>query len=162
MPKLKQSPPALDPIEQDFRDALSRLQKGEPKNRELKKDLDHGVLKINFSSVAMEAGRSRTLIALEKCCRYPATRELIKQAKAGGKGLPATYSELVKKLRADKTELISQVKKYQVEALIHFHARVKAEKVAASAKASESRALKALSKVSTAVKIVPSSDAESA
>jgi len=127
MPKLKPDAPAQDAIEQDFLAAIGRLSDGEPQNKKLKTRKAKGTLKINFSSVALEAGRSRTLIALADGCRYPRVRELVKQAAGGRTGLPTTHSELIARLRLDKAELQEQVKKYKAEALAHFTARVKAE-----------------------------------
>lgn len=130
MPKLKPEAPAQDPIEQDFLDAIKRLHDGEPINKKLKALAAKGALKINFSTVAIEAGRARTLIALEKGCRYPRVRELVKQGKGGHTKLPTTHTELIQGLRADKAELAAQVKKYQAEAVAQFKARVKAEDLA--------------------------------
>ncbi|WP_034295256.1 hypothetical protein [Herbaspirillum sp. RV1423] len=127
MPKLKQQAPVQDGIERDFLAAIERLTNDEPLNKTLKIRKAKGTLKINFSSVALEAGRARTLIALANGCRYPRVRELIKQAAAGKTGLPTTHSELITRLRLDKAELQEQVKKYKAEALAHFTARVKAE-----------------------------------
>lgn len=127
MPKVKQYAPAQDAIERDFLDAIGRLNDGEPQNKELKLRKAKGKLKINFSSVALEAGRARTLIALVDGCRYPRVRELVKQMAAGRTTLPTTHSELIAHLRLDKADLQEQVKKYKAEALAHFTARVRAE-----------------------------------
>lgn len=130
MPKFKSASPAQDSIEQDFLGALKRLQDGEPTNKALRAKQSKGILKITTTNIALEAGRSRTLIALENC-RYPRVRELIKQAKEGKNTLPTTHTELIQRLRADKAELLAQVKKYKAEATAHYLARVKAEKEAA-------------------------------
>src|SRR5687767_5776403 len=58
---------------QDLRDALARLKSGKPLHPQLRKLAAEGRLRINVSTVAKEANRSRTLIALEKC-RYPRIR----------------------------------------------------------------------------------------
>ena len=105
MPQLKAKAPAIDPIEQDFIDAIQRLQDGEPKHTKLKAQKIKGVLKVNVTTVALEAGRARTLIALETGCRYPRIRELIKQIKGGRNTLPTTHTELIQRLRATASRL---------------------------------------------------------
>lgn len=139
MPKIKQTAPAQDAIEQDFLDAIARLSDGEPRNKQLKLRKAKGTLKINFSSVAMEAGRARTLIALIDGCRYPRVRALVKQITSGREKLPTTHGELIARLRLDKADLQEQVKKYKAEALAHFVARVKAENEAARDRATVAR-----------------------
>lgn len=144
MPQLKVKAPAIDPIEQDFLDAIKRLQDGEPTNKKLKAQKAKGTVKVNVSTVALEAGRARTLIAVETGCRYPRVRELVKQIKGGKNALPTTHTELIQRLRADKADLAAQVKKYQAEAMAHFQARVKAEDEAARERAAASRLRKAI------------------
>lgn len=128
--KLQHTP---DQIEQDFLDALKRLQDGEPTDKSLRRDKKAGVLKITSTNVALEAGRSRTLISMTNC-RYPRIRELIKQAKGDRSFIPTTQSELIRRLRTDISELRVQRDQYQAEATVHFLARVKAEKAAAREK----------------------------
>lgn len=155
MPKLKPDAPAEDPIERDFLDAIQRLQDEAPKNKKLKAQKAKGRLKVNISNVAIEAGRARTLIALEAGCRYPKVRELIKQAKTGKPALPTTHTELVKRLRIDKAELNAQVKKYQAEAMAHFQARVKAEGEAKRERDTASKLRKELAKLRDVAQLVP-------
>lgn len=134
MPKLKSTAPGQDPIEQDFLDAIERIRNGEPRNKKLKALKAKGKLRCpNFTNVALEAGRARTLIALEVNCRYPRVRELVKQAKAGKAELPTTNSELIDRLRADKAALTADLKMQKATTLEHFNARCKAEKVAEAA-----------------------------
>lgn len=53
-------------LAQDFVDALERLKDGSKiRNRELRRRAASGKLRINISTVALEAGHSRTLIATE-------------------------------------------------------------------------------------------------
>lgn len=144
MPKLKREAPAQDPIEHDFLDAIERLRDGQPRHKKLKAQTAKGTLKLNFTNVAMEAGRARTLIALEENCRYPRVRELVKQAKAGKTELPTTNSELIERLRADKAELAADLKMQKATTLEHFNARCKAEKEAEAAKATAARLTKQL------------------
>ena len=145
MPKIKRHAPAQDVIERDFLEAISRLQDGVPREKELKVRKAKGTLKINFSSVALEAGRARTLIALANGCRYPRVRELVKQCTSGRSALPTTNSELITRLRLDKADLQEQVKKYKAEAFAHFTARVKAEGEAARDREIAARLRKELS-----------------
>lgn len=63
-------------IAKDFLDALKRLQAGAPRNPKLILQKKSGKLRINVSSVALEAGRSRTLIGY-KGCQYPEIRATI-------------------------------------------------------------------------------------
>ncbi|MGX9787094.1 hypothetical protein [Janthinobacterium agaricidamnosum] len=154
MPRLKKEAPAQDPIEQDFLEAFDRLCDGEPKNKKLKARKVKGTLKVNASNVALEAGHSRTLIALETGCRYPRIRELIKQHTAGLDGVPTTLNEVIKRLRADNAELRSQLNTHKAAVLAHFTARDKAEKEAAREHAAASRLRKELAEVGNVVAIV--------
>lgn len=75
---LSNSAEPLDPIEQDFMNALQRLLDGNPCNHTLKASLKKkGKLSVNALNVALEAGHSRTLISMDKC-RYPKVREAIR------------------------------------------------------------------------------------
>lgn len=142
MPKSKPEAPAQDPIEQDFLAAIKRLEEGHPRSKELKKRAALGILKINVSTVAIEAGRSRTLIALDDKCRYPRVRALILQEKGVRNALPSTQTELISNLRADKAEFSAQAKLFQAEALEHFKARCTAEKALKQAEARLARLLR--------------------
>jgi hypothetical protein len=115
-----------DPIEQDFLDALQRLVDGKPEHKELKARAKAGKLKINTSNVALEAGRSRTLIAL-KDCRYPAVREAVRLAQGGKKALPTTYTQLIANLRADKAVLLAEKRLLETALATHVLARRRAE-----------------------------------
>lgn len=115
-----------DPIEQDFLEALQRLAEGKPLNKTLKASAKAGKLKINAVSVALEAGRSRTLIALENC-RYPKVREAVKLAQGGKKSLPTTYTQLIENLRADLATVKAERHLLQIKMADHVLARRKAE-----------------------------------
>lgn len=67
---------SLENIEKDFNDAIDRLISGSPQNAKLRLLASTGSLKINSQTVAIEAGRSRTLISL-KSCRLPLIRDRI-------------------------------------------------------------------------------------
>lgn len=115
-----------DPIEQDFLEALQRLVEGKPQNKALKASAKAGKLKINAVSVALEAGRSRTLIALEDC-RYPKVREAVKLAQWGKKSLPTTYTQLIENLRADLATVKAEKRLLETKMADHVLARRKAE-----------------------------------
>lgn len=155
MPRLKKEAPPQDPIEQHFLAAIDRLLDGEPKNKQLKARKAKGMLKVNVANVALEAGHSRTLIALEAGCRYPRVRELIKQAKTGHSGLPRTLNEVIERLRADNAELRAQLNTHKAAVLAHFTARDKAEKEAARERAAASRLRREIADSSKVVAIVP-------
>lgn len=115
-----------DPIEQDFLEALQRLVEGKPHNKKLKASAKAGKLKVNTVSVALEAGRSRTLIALENC-RYPKVREAVKLAQGGKKALPTTYTQLIENLRADLATVKAEKRLLETKMADHVLARRKAE-----------------------------------
>lgn len=139
MPRRKIEAPPQDSVEQDFMEAIDRLQENEPKNKKLKALKAKGKLKINFTNVALEAGHSRTLIALETGCRYPGARERTKQLMSGHHGPPTTLNEVIKQLRAENLELKLQVKTHKAAVLAHFNAREKAEQEAARERAAAAR-----------------------
>lgn len=88
--------------ERKIEEAIARLERGEPINRELSKKVKLGTLRITISSVALEAGVSRTLIG-HKNCPYPQLRARILSFR---KGAPAEGTLLAanKKLRAENAE----------------------------------------------------------
>ncbi|WP_043481233.1 hypothetical protein [Janthinobacterium sp. HH01] len=157
MPRLKKEAPPQDDIERDFLEAIDRLRDEEPKNKKLKARKTKGTLKINFFNVALEAGHSRTLIALEKGCRYPRVRELILQSKAGLNGLPTTLNEVNAQLRAANAELNAQLKAHKAAVLAHFNAREKAEKEAENERAAASRLRKQIAESGKVVTIASKS-----
>jgi hypothetical protein len=121
--------PAPDAIEKDFTDALKHLVEGEPTHKKLKAMLKSGKLKINTVTVALEAGRSRTLIGMDKC-RYPKVREAIRLAQGGKKSEPSTYTQAIENLRADLAKAKAENKLLQVQISAHFIARKRAEESA--------------------------------
>lgn len=72
----KKHSPSVDPIEAEFIAALARLRDGTPRNPKLASLAENGKLKINISNVALEAGRSRTLIGFSGC-RFQSVRDEI-------------------------------------------------------------------------------------
>lgn len=157
MPRLKREAPPQDTIEQDFLDAIDRLRDGEPKNKQLRARKDKGTLKVNVANVALEAGHSRTLIALEAGCRYPRVRELVMQAKNGNVGLPTTLNEVIARLRAENVELKGQLKTHKAAVLACFNARDKAEKEAARERGIASRLRKEMMELGKVVAIASKS-----
>jgi hypothetical protein len=141
MSRKRPATPAIDPIEKDFMDALQRLRDGAPREKALKANQAKGCLKINVSTVAREAGHSRTLIALESC-KFPRVRESIRLAKHGRTAEPRTSSELIDKLRLENADLRVQLKLAQAEAVARFHAKEQAEHEAARWRDAHTRILK--------------------
>lgn len=127
---LPESTEVLDPIEQAFMDALQRLVDGKPIRKTLKALLKKkGKLPVNAVNVALEAGHSRTLIAMDEC-RYPKVREAIRLAKGSKTAQPTTYTQLIQNLRADLAKVKAQNKLLQVQIAAHFMARMTAEETA--------------------------------
>lgn len=94
---------SIDPIEQSFLDALERLQRGEPINKDLRSRVKMGKLKIGPTSVALEAGHSRTLIG-HVDCQYPKVRERLLALRRAPE-IPNSLRDVVATLRKDKSLL---------------------------------------------------------
>lgn len=92
-----------DAIEQEFFSAIERLLQGKPKHRELALKAKVGTLSINTTTVAKEAGRSRSLIGYDGC-KYPKVRAKI-VALTNTEAEPHTAEDTIRKLR----ERISEV-----------------------------------------------------
>ena len=118
-----------DEIEQDFMDALQRVVEGKPNNKKLKASVKAGKLRVNTLNVALEAGRSRTLIGMDGC-RYPAVREAIRLAQGFKKSVPTTYTQLIQNLRSDLAQAKAESKMLQLQITTHFTARMTAEESA--------------------------------
>ncbi len=124
---MSRSSSSVDPIEQDFKNALQRLIEGKPLNAKLKQKAKVGKLKVNTLNVALEAGRSRTLIALENC-RYPVVRQAIEDVKGGKESAPTTtYTQLIDNLRADIAGLRAEKRLLESTMAEHVLARRRAE-----------------------------------
>lgn len=105
-------------IEKEFLDALDRLRNGRPTHPELVTAVAQRRLRINVSTVAKEAGRSRTLIA-SKNCRYPAVRREIK--KVCSKANPGqSGTDLVMQLRRENLRLREEVRQAHSLALAYL------------------------------------------
>ena len=92
MPRKRAAPPAFNGTEQRLLSALDRLELGQPENPSLRKLATLRRLKITISTVAAEAGLSRTLIGHERC-QYPRVRAAIK-AKQNASTSPRTETEM--------------------------------------------------------------------
>jgi len=62
MPRKRPDPPPVDPIERDFLLAIERLELRTPREHVLQKNYRADKLSLNKSTVALEAGHSRTKI----------------------------------------------------------------------------------------------------
>lgn len=127
MPRRSPNAPPMDAIERDFMEALQRLCDGVPREKSLQLLKARGRLKVSMSSVAMEARRSRTLIALESP-KYPRVRELVRLAMDGRQGEPRTSNDLIDKLREIVAALRTDLKRAEAQTTAHFIARERAEK----------------------------------
>lgn len=104
-------------IERDFNEALDRLLAGKPQKPALRKLAAEGRLLINPSTVAEEAGRSRTLIGLEEC-RLPDVRNRILTASRGGDIVaPRTVADVIMRLRENVVDLRRERDRLMVENL---------------------------------------------
>jgi hypothetical protein len=95
-------------IERAFMDALGRLQAGLPFHPELVTRVTAGRLRINFLTVAKEAGHSRTLIALEDCV-YPDVRKAVLDACEQYGSRRSTMKETMRALREEISALMDKL-----------------------------------------------------
>jgi hypothetical protein len=113
-------------IERDFIEAIERLESGKPKHPKLKSAAAQGRLRINISAVAREAGRSRTLIALE-ACKYPGIRARV-LSQVPEPANPTTAVAAIDVLRRTVATLRDERDRAMAESVSHFHARQRAER----------------------------------
>lgn len=104
----KKEVPATTHVEQELMNALARLQEGKPRNSELTKKAKLGTLKINASTVSLEAERSRTLIGHDGC-QYPKVRAAILALKHPVVE-PRTAEDVIRRLREDNAQLRMKLK----------------------------------------------------
>lgn len=95
----KQADGALSSARDDLLAALERLRRNEPTKPLLILRANQGKLKINPSTVSMEAGRSRTLIGMPNCA-LPDVRAKVLEAEAAS----GVYKLRVKAVRDAKAE----------------------------------------------------------
>ncbi len=77
----------IDQIEADFLAAFKRLTCGDPQYVDNKNAMEKGRLKITFSSLADEAGHSRSHICYERTSRYPRIRQMVLKHRDERKGI---------------------------------------------------------------------------
>ncbi|MCS0627940.1 hypothetical protein NX786_01100 [Telluria mixta] len=106
MPKLRSTPP-ITGVEKELMDAFKRLEEGVPNHPDLLKKARLKKLRINATTVALEAGRARTLIAHDKCA-YPRVRAKIKSLEEP-KGPSTSYEDVNRTLREQNIELRKMV-----------------------------------------------------
>jgi len=94
-------------VDDEFRFALARLLSGQPRHPDLVHDLREGKLRLSVSTVALEAGRSRTLIGHARC-KFPKVREEILKAIESGP-TAARARDLLRSTTARITELEDQL-----------------------------------------------------
>lgn len=99
--------PRGDAIEQELLAALDRLKAGKPKNKDLLALAKEGKLRISVSTVAQEAGRSRTLIGHAKC-QYPHVRDKILSMRHG-EGEPTRLQDVLANKRQETAKLKREV-----------------------------------------------------
>ena len=104
MPRKRLEAPPVNATEQRFLDALHRLKEGKPTEPRLKKAASLRRLKIGFSSVAHEAGLSRTLIGHEGC-KYPRARAAVIAAMTPV-AQPRTAAEVISSKREEAAFLL--------------------------------------------------------
>ena len=148
----------IDSIEQDFRNALQRLIDGKPENKKLKVCAKAGKLKVNTSNVALEAGHSRTLIAMDDC-RYPSIRQEIKEVQGSAKKEPTTYTQLISNLRANVATLRAEKRLLETAMAGHVFARRRAEIDARRAEAAAENLRKQVSELEK-ISALPNRDVE--
>jgi ABC-type histidine transport system ATPase subunit len=118
-------------VERAFNEAIDRLVAGKPKNPKLRRLAAEGRLNVNPSTVALEAGRSRTLIALESC-RLPSVRNrILMLSRQDEVAAPRTAAEVIIRLREQVIDLKRQLSSALEAQAEHFLAREKAERDAA-------------------------------
>ena len=122
--KNKEEP--IDQVEEDFLLAFERVKSGTVRHSSLCGKLLQGKLKVTIANVALEAGRSRTLIGMDGC-RYPEIRNKILAAKGKKIEERSERQDEIDTLKQKNTELQKMIQAYQAETTIHFNARRAAE-----------------------------------
>jgi len=108
MPKIRDELPP-EGIEKELFDALERLANGKPNNPNLIRKANAGKLRINPTTVALEAGRSRTLCAYETCA-YPRVYGEIQIYKSLKTKPTTSFEEINSKLTLENGELKDSIR----------------------------------------------------
>jgi len=116
-----------DDISRDFVSAIERLRKGEPVNPRLKEAARRGKLRINVSTVALEAGRSRTLLASADG-KFAHVRKLMAPVTEVQDAKPRNLTGLLADMRRELADVRAKLKNQQGQTVEHFHARRAAER----------------------------------
>jgi len=128
-PKQSNRRASIQSIEKEFHEAIDRLVNTRPRAQKLKRMVKEGRLKISPTTVALEAGRSRTLIAMENC-RLPSVRSRIREVSRKGNG-QRSARDVSRSLRKEVIDLKLQLSRALEAQAEHFLAREKAEREAA-------------------------------
>ncbi|MCG7392959.1 hypothetical protein MHY87_08590 [Microvirga sp. ACRRW] len=122
----KVAEPPMSSLERDFHDALDRLIAQQPRHKDLIALKSRGKLKISPTSVAKEAGHSRTHIGTKKC-KFPRVRDRIEELSQRVQS-PSDSNDVIKELRRQVAELRDKLHRQQDEMKAHFNARRRLEK----------------------------------
>lgn len=117
-------------VEQDFNAAIDRLLAGKPRNRKLRDLADSGRLSTTFANVALEAERSRSLIAHKNCAYQEVRSRIVALMESDSRADGNTTQDKIAKLRLEVAHLKEQLAAaldVQVESLL---ARERAEREA--------------------------------
>lgn len=123
--------------EQELLGALERLKNGSPKNPELAKKARLGKLRINPSTVAQEAGCSRTLIGHEGCA-YPDVRNQILKYRETALKPATSFEEINRTLRRENQNLKEAVR-IAMSRVAAIELQLRAGEVAAERKVRETQ-----------------------
>lgn len=147
MPKLRTKARSSDHIKRDFLDAIERIRSGRPQNPELRGRIQRGkTVELNVSTVALEAGRARTLIARANSA-YPDVRNLILLESGEIKGPPRSMEEVISSLRGQLAATKSQLSTMTEHAQEHFLKRREAEEKATDLETENARLIKLVNSV---------------
>ena len=115
------------PVEHELMEALQRLVDRRPQDPDLAQKAQRGTLKINISSVAKEAGRSRTLVS-HGCCAYPQVRAAILNYR-NPPNQATSMAEINRRLRSENAELRRSIKlaREAMAAMVRRMERIKNE-----------------------------------
>lgn len=119
-------------VRRDFEEALDRLLDGKPNDKKLRELAAAKKLRITVASVALEAGRSRTLIGSDGC-RFPDIRQRVIEASRGENQPVTTVTRLVSSLRATNAELRGEIKALRSQQALMLVRIIEAERTAAQA-----------------------------
>jgi len=97
----------VDSIEGDFLAAFDRLKLGKPRDPKLAAQAKIGALRMTVTSLAREAGHSRTLIGHQQC-KYPRVRDKLIALRCDPE-MPTRLTDIVDKKREEAATLRRQL-----------------------------------------------------